>query len=412
MMGVTQSLLDGLRVVEVSAFVAAPISGMTLAQLGAEVIRIDPIGGGADIRRSPLAPDGTSLYWAGLNKGKRSVVLDLKSAEGKELATALSTKTGAGAGILVTNLPSVGWLDYETLRTRRNDLIMLVLSGHADGSTAVDYTVNAAVGLPQLTGGEEERGVVNHVLPAWDIITGLHLAVGLLAAERHRSRCGVGQRVDIALSDVAYAAMSALGFIAEAQLGIERQRIGNDVYGAYGRDFVTADGRRLMVVGITPRQWRSIVNATSAQAPLAALAQRLGLDLSLEQARYAARKEISEILGAWFSTHSAEEARSALDAESACWSFYRSVSDMVRNDPGCSLANAMFSEVEQSGIDAMLSAASPLRHSNPDRKPAEPAPRLGQDTAAILMRDLGLSERELEQLSGRGTIPSLSGMLR
>src|SRR5580704_2478716 len=300
MMGVTQSLLDGLRVVEVSAFVAAPISGMTLAQLGAEVIRIDPIGGGADIRRAPLAPDGTSLYWAGLNKGKRSVVLDLHTAEGRDLATALATKAGAGAGILVTNLPPVGWLDYETLRARRGDLIMLMLSGHADGSTAVDYTVNAAVGLPQLTGGEEERGVVNHVLPAWDIIAGLHLAVGLLAAERYRSRYGLGQRVDIALSDVAYAAMSALGFIAEAQLGVERPRIGNDIYGAYGRDFVTADGRRLMVVGITLRQWRSLVSATSAQAPVAALAHRLGLDLNLEEARYAARKEIDEILGAWF----------------------------------------------------------------------------------------------------------------
>jgi 2-methylfumaryl-CoA isomerase len=94
---VAQALLDGLRVVEVSAFVAAPISGMTLAQLGAEVIRIDPIGGGADIRRAPLAPDGTSLYWAGLNKGKRSVALDLHSAEGRDLATALATKAGAAA---------------------------------------------------------------------------------------------------------------------------------------------------------------------------------------------------------------------------------------------------------------------------------------------------------------------------
>jgi 2-methylfumaryl-CoA isomerase len=409
---VTQTLLDGLRVVEVSAFVAAPISGMTLAQLGAEVIRIDPIGGGADIRRAPLAPDGTSLYWAGLNKGKRSVALDLQSAEGRELAAALATKAGAGAGILVTNLPPVGWLNYETLRARRDDLIMLMLSGHANGSTAVDYTVNAAVGLPQLTGGEDERGVVNHVLPAWDIIAGLHLAVGLLAAERYRSRYGIGQRVDIALSDVAYAAMSALGFIAEAQLGVERPRIGNDIYGAYGRDFVTADGRRLMVVGITLRQWRSLVNATSAQAPLAALALRLGVDFNLEEARYAARKEIDEILGAWFAAHSAEEARNALDAASACWSFYQSVGDMVRDDPGCSLANAMFNEVGQPGVGALLSAASPLRHSKPDRKPAEPAPRLGQDTAAILVRDLGLSERELEHLSARGTIPSLSEMPR
>jgi 2-methylfumaryl-CoA isomerase len=409
---VTQTLLDGLRIVEVSAFVAAPIGGMTLAQLGAEVIRIDPIGGGADIRRAPLAPDGTSLYWAGLNKGKRSVALDLQSAEGRDLATALATKAGAGAGILVTNLPPVGWLNYETLRARRGDLIMLMLSGHADGSTAVDYTVNAAVGLPQLTGGEGERGVVNHVLPAWDIIAGLHLAVGLLAAERYRSRYGLGQRVDIALSDVAYAVMSALGFIAEAGLGVERPRIGNDIYGAYGRDFVTADGRRLMVVGITLRQWRSLVNATSAQAPLAALAQRLGLDLNLEEARYAARKEIDEILGAWFAAHSAEEARNALNSASACWSFYQSVADMVRGDPGCSLANAMFSEVGQSGVGTVLSAASPLRHSRPDRMPAEPAPRLGQDTAAILTRDLGLRERELQQLSARGTIPSLSEMPR
>jgi 2-methylfumaryl-CoA isomerase len=409
---VTQTLLDGLRIVEVSAFVAAPISGMTLAQLGAEVIRIDPIGGGADIRRAPLAPDGTSLYWAGLNKGKRSVALDLQSAEGRDLAIALATKAGPGAGILVTNLPPIGWLNYETLRARRDDLIMLMLSGHADGSTAVDYTVNAAVGLPQLTGGEDERGVVNHVLPAWDIIAGLHLAVGLLAAERYRSRYGLGQRVDIALSDVAYAAMSALGFIAEAGLGIERPRIGNDIYGAYGRDFVTADGRRLMVVGITLRQWRSLVNATSAQAPLAALAHRLGLDLNLEEARYAARKEIDEILGAWFAAHSAEESRNALDAASACWSFYQSVGDMVRDDPGCSLANAMFSEVGLSGVGVLLSAASPLRHSRPDRMPAEPAPRLGQDTAAILTRDLGLSERELQQLSARGTILALSEMPR
>jgi 2-methylfumaryl-CoA isomerase len=165
-----------------------------------------------------------------------------------------------------------------------------------------------------------------------------------------------------------------------------------------------------MVVGITLRQWRSLVNATSAQAPLAALAHRLGLDLNLEEARYAARKEIDEILGAWFAAHSAQEARNALDAASACWSFYQSVAEMVRDDPGCSLANAMFSEVGLSGVGVLLSAASPLRHSTPDRMPAEPAPRLGQDTAAILMRDLGLSERELQQLSARGTIPSLSEM--
>jgi len=93
----TQTLLDGLRVVEVSAFVAAPISGMMLAQLGAEVIRIDPIGGGADIRRAPLAPDGTSLYWAGLNKGKRSVALAIGRA-GAPAGAGLESRIGTLCG--------------------------------------------------------------------------------------------------------------------------------------------------------------------------------------------------------------------------------------------------------------------------------------------------------------------------
>ncbi|HZC52713.1 MAG TPA: CoA transferase, partial [Mycobacterium sp.] len=74
--------LSGLTVVEVSSFVAAPLCGMTLGQLGAQVIRIDPIGGASDVQRWPLAADGTSIYWTGLNKGKRSATIDLRSTEG------------------------------------------------------------------------------------------------------------------------------------------------------------------------------------------------------------------------------------------------------------------------------------------------------------------------------------------
>ena len=87
----SEGILAGLRVVEGSAFVAAPLGGMTLAQLGADVIRFDQIGGGLDHERWPLAGDGQSLFWAGLNKGKRSIELDLRSPEGRELATALVT---------------------------------------------------------------------------------------------------------------------------------------------------------------------------------------------------------------------------------------------------------------------------------------------------------------------------------
>ena len=138
--------------VEGSAFVAAPLGGMTLAQLGADVIRFDQVGGGLDHARWPLAADGQSLFWAGLNKGKRSIQLDLHGERGRELATALITAPGPEAGIFLTNFPAHGWLDYERLRQRREDLIMVALTGNPDGTSEVDYTVNPATGFPWATG--------------------------------------------------------------------------------------------------------------------------------------------------------------------------------------------------------------------------------------------------------------------
>ena len=228
-------VLAGMRVVEGSAFVACPSGGMTLAQHGADVIRFDAIGGGIDYQRWPLTPEGQSLYWQGLNKGKRSIQIDLRSPEGQELITALATAPGPDAGIFTTNFPAVGWLSYDSLRQHRDDLIMVAITGNHDGSTAVDYTVNCAMGYPWVTGDD---GTINHVLPAWDIICGQTAAVGVLAAERQRSRTGEGSLVNLALSDVALASVSMLGHVAQAQLlGTQRPRIGNNVYGAFGRDF-------------------------------------------------------------------------------------------------------------------------------------------------------------------------------
>ena len=149
--------LSDVRVVEVSAFIAAPLGGMTLAQLGADVIRIDQIGGNIDIARWPLAPDGSSLYWASLNKAKRSVCTGPRTSQrGQELAQALICAPGEGNGTLLTNLPGSGWMDYRTLAKKRADLIMLRLTGSSDGSQAIDYTVNSAAGFPTIANGRTE----------------------------------------------------------------------------------------------------------------------------------------------------------------------------------------------------------------------------------------------------------------
>ena len=149
---IVQSILSGLRIIEGSAFIAAPSAGMTLAQLGADVIRFDMIGGGLDYRRWPVSAQGKSLYWHSLNKGKRSIAVDFRHPEGRELLTRIITASGEDAGLFVTNFPARGWLGYEVLRAYRKDLIFINLTGGRHGGNALDYTVNSKVVLPYLAG--------------------------------------------------------------------------------------------------------------------------------------------------------------------------------------------------------------------------------------------------------------------
>ena len=401
-------ILQGLRVIEAAAFVAAPLGGMTLAQMGADVIRIDPLGGSLDRRRWPVTADDTSLFWCGLNKHKRSVALDLAAPAGRELAMALITAAGADAGMLVTNFPPRGWLDYEALRTRRADLIQLTLMGDRHGGSAVDYTINSRLGLPMITGPEGQGGVVNHVLPAWDLITGQMVAVGLLAAERHRRRTGEGQHVKLALEDVGLAVMGHLGFIAEAQQGQQRQGVGNYLYGAFGRDFTTADGRRVMVVGLTGKQWRGLCDALGMATAMDSLGRELGLDLSREGQRFQAREAIADHVAAWVQVRPYSEVVAAFEAHGVCWGPYQSVHEMVHQDPACSEANPMFRTVVQPGVGPVLTPASPLMFSGVQRVPPAPAPMLGQHTAEVLHELLGLDQAGYGRLVEQKLVASSS----
>ena len=202
--------------------------------------------------------------------------------------------------MFLTNMPMRGELTYESLTERRKDVIVLQISGHSDGATAVDYTVNAAAGFPTVTGNARADAPINAVLPAWDLVTGMTAALGLLGAERHRMRTGQGQVVKLALSDVAYATAGNLGYIGEWQLNHEqREASGNDLYGAFGRDFPTSDSKRVMVAAISLRQWRGLVSATGTTEQMDTLAQMLGVNFDDEGHRYESRDMIAPLIERW-----------------------------------------------------------------------------------------------------------------
>jgi 2-methylfumaryl-CoA isomerase len=393
--------LHGTVVVEVSSFVAAPLCGVTLAQLGAEVIRVDPIGGASDFRRWPLAESGASIYWTGLNKGKRSATIDLRSPEGQELVQRLIVE---GDGIVVTNAAGLEWLSHERLASMRSDVIHLQLLGRADGSTAVDYTVNAAVGFPLVTGPAEYAGPINHVLPAWDVCCGLYAALAVIAAVRRRDRSGDGSHITLALEDVALATAGNLGLLTEPQVnGTQRPRLGNAIFGQYGQDFTSSDGVSFMVVALTGRHFRDLVDVTGTGVAVSAVADALNVDFSSEGDRYRYRDVLSGLFATWFGDHSATEIVDALSTTTVLFERYRTFTEVagdrrVRRNP-------LFTPVDQPGIGEYLAPGLPVSLDGSHPLSA-PAPNLGQDTADLLAQRLGLSSADIARLEDAGTIAS------
>ncbi len=393
-------ILEGMRVVEGSAFVAMPLGGMTLAQMGADVIRFDPIGGGLDYKRWPInLENGKSLFWSGLNKGKRSIAVDIRKPKGQEILSRLITAPGENAGMFVTNFPARGWLAYEKLKEQREDLVMVNLVGRRDGKSEVDYTVNPQVGFPLVTGPRIWSRPVNHLLPAWDCIAGQMCMVGLLAAERHRRLTGEGQLVRLALKDVALAMLGNLGKIAEVMVNdADRPKDGNYLYGAYGRDFGTLDHKRIMVVGLTPSQWSSLRKATGLGEELDALGRRLGRDLNDEGDRFRCRREITKVLEPWFETRLLSEVRRIFDEHGVTWAEYHTVREVIEKDPDCSTDNPMFEMIDEPDVGEYLMPGSPLSFAEIGRTPVRRAPLLGENTDEILLDVLGMSEGEVGAL--------------
>ena len=398
-------LLKGLRVVEGAAFVAAPTCGLYLAQMGAEVIRFDTIGGGPDFRRWPLSDNGQSLYWEGLNKSKKSVAIDLARPEGRELAQRLAASPGENGGLFVTNFPVDGFLSYEALRKLRDDLICVRVMGWADGSQGMDYTINSALGIPLMTGPADDDRPVNHVLAAWDLLTGAYCAFGLVAALMARMRGQGGRELRVPLSDIGAATMGNLGFVAETLAkGQQRARLGNDVFGAFGRDFTTRDGQKLMLLAITPKQWSKALEALGIGAKVAALEARLGLTFARDEGlRFDHRMALYPLFERAFAAKDAAQLTPAFDAGGVTWGSYQTL-DMALEDSRLFKGNPLFETLTHESGQTYPTPGAMMTIPQDIRGPVKSAPRLGQHTDEVLAEVLGLSGLEIGKLHDAGLV--------
>jgi 2-methylfumaryl-CoA isomerase len=399
--------LSGLRIVELSSYVAAPLCGLVLSQLGADVVRVEPLGGAPDRGRMPRSTEGTSLYWSGLNGGKRDLAVDMHSSQGRRLVADLICGHGAhddpGGAIVISNGRRYEDLSYAALSARRPDLVHVQLDGTRDGRNAVDYLVQASTGFAALTGPAGSRVPTNTVVPSWDIAAGLYLATGLLAAVHERRNTGRGQQVELALEDVAYAAAGAMGYLAEAQLqGIDRTPAGNEVFGTFGRDFVSGDGVRFMMVVLTTQQWRRLVDVTGLGDVFQAIETALDADLSEESERYQHRGVIAGLLTSWVVQRTWKETSAALTPTGVLLEPYRTFNDLVADDAAVLRQHSLFAEVDQPGAGRYLAPGSPLVMGGRFAAPRS-APELGDHTDAILA-DVGILPDRIEELRDAGLV--------
>ena len=248
--------------------------------------------------------------------------------------------------------------------------------GWPDGAPALDYTVNNSVGYPMLTGAGPEP--VNHVLPAWDLLTGAYAAFALLAAIQRRSATAVGGEVRIPLSDVAIGTVANLGGVAEVlYTGVNRPRLGNAVYGLFGRDFVTADGERTMIVVVTPRQWANLVAALGLREAIAALEAARGVTFATDDGlRFAHRDALYPMFERAVAARSLKDLTAAFDAGGIVHSLYRTMLDAVQ-DRALVADNPIFGQADNPSGFAYPAAGAFATLPQDARQPPRPAPRNG-----------------------------------
>ena len=396
---VPPAALAGVRVVEMGQLIAGPFAGKMLGEFGAEVIKIEPPGGGDPLRKWRMLKDGTSVWWQVQSRNKRSLALDLRAAEGQDIARRLI----AEADVLIENFrPGTleGWgLGWESLRALNPGLVMLRISGYGQTGPYRDQpgfgVIGEALGgLRHLT-GEPGRVPVRVGVSIGDTLAALHGVIGVMMALYHRKvNGGAGQVIDVALHEAVFNVMESL--IPEYSVfGAVREPTGSSMPGIAPTNAYRCSDGFVLIAGngdsIFKRLMEAIGRSDLANAP----------DLAGNVGRVARVAEIDGAIEAWTSSRLVADVLDAMAGARVPAGRVYTAKD-IHEDPHYRAREMIVRQVTRDGWSLDVPGVVPKLSATPGTL-RSPAPRLGEDTDAVL-RELGLGDAAIAELRARGVL--------
>ena len=395
----TPGALKGLRVIEMGQLIAGPFAAKTLGDFGADVIKIEPPGAGDPLRNWRMLQDGTSVWWQVQSRNKRSIALDLRSAEGQDIARQLI----AQADVLIENFrPGTleGWgMDYETLSRENPGLVMLRISGYGQTGPYRDLPGFGAIGeamggLRHLT-GEPGRVPVRCGISIGDTLAALHGTIGVLMALYHRKvNGGQGQVIDVALNEAVFNVMESL--VPEySAFGAIREPAGSALPGiAPSNAYRCADGV-VLIAGNGDSIFKRLMQVIGRED--------LGSDTGLANnaGRVARVQELDAAIEAWTHSRSVTDVLTALGEASVPAGRVYTARDIVE-DPHYRARDMILKQQTRDGHEIEVPGIVPKLMGTPGQVRSS-APKLGDDTDAVLA-ELGLGAQAIEQLRERKVV--------
>ncbi|HTK02615.1 MAG TPA: CoA transferase [Bordetella sp.] len=396
----TRGPLAGYRILDMTTFLSGPFCTQILADLGAEVVKLEAPSGDSSRAIPPYFVKEESAYYLGINRNKRSVAVDMKRPEGMDLTRRLID----AADVVVENyrpgvLARMG-LDIEALRTARPGLIWASISGFGQhgpwrDQPAYDMIVQALSGVMSLT-GEAGRPAVRLGIPAGDMVAGMYASIAINAALADRERSGQGRTIDISMLDCQLAMLSYQSTYAlVAGITPQPQGARHDSIPTY-RSFVAGDGRELVITANTDRMWKGLCIALDREALIADARFASGA------LRLSNREALWPLLEEAFLARAAADWIEPLQREGVPVALIKNVPEAL-NDARAA-GRGMVASLRDEAGDSIEVVGNPIKFSGEAESPATYPPRLGADADHVLRAWLDMAPGDIQALTDSGAL--------